>query len=148
IKIRARWNSAEITPATREHVFAPMSRRRRLRTSSERLVAKMVTNPQPRVDIEWDTTAIFTIQINTRQDRTNANKFRVRSFQPSLAPANASSDPWKVRGRRWPQPSMPGPFRQAYLDVKGEQSLEQLGLAIKMMLAEPAARHLFAAVLE
>jgi hypothetical protein len=43
---------------------------------------------------------------------------------------------------------MPGPFRQAYLDVKGEQSLEQLGLAIKMMLAKPAARNLFAAVLE
>jgi len=34
------------------------------------------------------------------------------------------------------------------LDVKGEQSLEQLGLAIKMMLAEPAARYLFAAVLK
>ena len=43
---------------------------------------------------------------------------------------------------------MPGPFRQAYLDVKGEQSIEQLGLAIKMMLAEPAARYLFAAVLK
>jgi hypothetical protein len=47
-----------------------------------------------------------------------------------------------------PQPSMPGPFRLVYLDVKGEQSLEQLGLAIKMMLAEPAARSLFAAVFE
>ena len=56
--------------------------------------------------------------------------------------------PVDSRGRRWPQPSMPGPFRQAYLDVKGEQSLEQLGLAIKMMLAEPAARYLFAAVLK
>src|SRR6516164_5816596 len=44
--------------------------------------------------------------------------------------------------------SLPGPFRQAYLDVKGEQSLEQLGLAIKMMLAEPAARYLFPAVLK
>jgi hypothetical protein len=43
---------------------------------------------------------------------------------------------------------MPGPFRQVYLDVKGEQSIEQLGLTIKMMLAEPAARNLFAAVLE
>ena len=42
---------------------------------------------------------------------------------------------------------MPGPFRQVYLDVKGEQSIEQLRLAIKMMLAEPAARYLFAAVL-
>src|SRR5262249_15386552 len=50
--------------------------------------------------------------------------------------------------RHGPQPSMPGPFRQAYLDVKGEQSLEQLGLAIKMKLAEPAARYLFAAVFE
>src|SRR5215469_7660936 len=46
--------------------------------------------------------------------------------------------------QRWPQDSMPSPFRQVYLDVKGEQSLEQLGLAIKMMLAEPAARYLFA----
>jgi hypothetical protein len=43
---------------------------------------------------------------------------------------------------------MPGPFRQVYLDVKGEQSIEQLRLAIKMMLAEPAARKFFAAVLE
>src|SRR6516165_1804754 len=42
---------------------------------------------------------------------------------------------------------MPGASRRVYLDVKGEQSLEQLGLAIKMMLAEPAARYLFAAVL-
>jgi hypothetical protein len=47
-----------------------------------------------------------------------------------------------------PQPSMPGPFRQIYLDVKGEQSIEQLRLAIKMMLAVPAARNLSAAVLE
>src|SRR5262249_5277981 len=54
----------------------------------------------------------------------------------------------KSRGPRWPQPSMPGPFRQVYLDVKGEQSIEQLRLAIKMMLAEPAARKFFAAVLE
>ena len=53
-----------------------------------------------------------------------------------------------VTGQSWPQPSMPGPFRQVYLDVKGEQSIEQLCLAIKMMLAEPAARNLFAAVLE
>src|SRR6516162_8798929 len=72
------------------------------------------------------------IQINTRQDRTKrietaANKFRVRCLQLSLAPANASLGPWRDR----PQPSMPGPSRQAYLDVKGEQSLEQLGLAIK-----------------
>ena len=43
---------------------------------------------------------------------------------------------------------MPGPLRQVYLDVKGEQSLEQLGFAIEMMLAEPAARYLFAAVLK
>jgi hypothetical protein len=43
---------------------------------------------------------------------------------------------------------MPAPFRQVYLDVKGEQSIEQLGLAIKTMLTEPAARYLFAAVLE
>jgi hypothetical protein len=74
--------------------------------------------------------------------------FRVRCFQSSLAPANAWSDPGKVTGQRWPQPSMPGPFRQVYLDVKGEQSIEQLRLAIKMMLAEPAARKFFAAVLE
>jgi hypothetical protein len=47
-----------------------------------------------------------------------------------------------------PQPSMPGPFRQVYLDVKGEQPIEQLRLAIKMMVAETAARNLFAAVLE
>jgi hypothetical protein len=59
-----------------------------------------------------------------------------------------ASDPGKVTGQRWPQPSMPGPFRRVYLDVKGEQSIEQLGLAIKMMLAEPAAWNLFAAVLE
>src|SRR5262249_54682497 len=85
--------------------------------SSERLVAKMVTNPQPRVDIEWDTTAIFTIQINTRQDRTNVNKFRVRCFQPSLAPTNASSDAWKVTGRHWPQPSMPRPLPPPYPHV-------------------------------
>src|SRR5262249_8238669 len=92
---------------------------------------------------------IFAIQINTCRDRTKragtaANKFRVRCFQPSLAPAM----PRRTRGKSGPQPSMPGLFRQAYLDVKGEQSLEQLGLAIKMMLAEPAARYLFAAVLE
>ena len=43
-------------------------------------------------------------------------------------------------------PSMPGPFRPVYLDVKGEQSLEQLGLAIKMMLAERAPWNRFAAV--
>jgi hypothetical protein len=43
---------------------------------------------------------------------------------------------------------MPGTFRPVYVDVKGEQSLEQLGLAIKMMLAEPAARNFFAAVFE
>ncbi len=72
----------------------------------------------------------------------------VRCFQPRLAPTNASSDPRKITGQRWPQPSMAGPFRQVYLDVKREQSIEQLGLAIKMMLAEPAARNLFAAVLE
>jgi hypothetical protein len=59
-----------------------------------------------------------------------------------------SSDPGKVTGQRWPQPSMPSPFRQIYLDVKGEQSIEQLGLTIKMMLAEPAARNLFGALLE
>ena len=41
---------------------------------------------------------------------------------------------------------MPGPFRPVYLDVKGEQSLEQLGLAIKMMLAERAPWNCFAAV--
>src|SRR5436190_14654331 len=69
-------------------------------------------------------------------------------FQSSLALANASSDPGKVTGPRWPQPSMPGPFRQVYLDVKGEQSLEQLGLTIKMMLAKPAPWNLFAAVFE
>jgi hypothetical protein len=38
-----------------------------------------------------------------------------------------------------PQASMSGPFRAVYVDVEGEQSLEQLGLPIKMMLAEPAA---------
>ncbi len=96
---------------------------------------------------------IFAIQINPSRDRTKrigttVNKFRVRCFQSSLAPANASSDPGKVTGQSWPQPSMPGPFRQVYLDVKGEQSIEQLRLAIKMMLAEPAARKFFAAVLE
>jgi hypothetical protein len=47
-----------------------------------------------------------------------------------------------------PQASMPGPLRPVYLDIEGEQSLEQLGLAIKMILAEPAARNLFAAVFE
>jgi hypothetical protein len=61
---------------------------------------------------------------------------------------HASSDPGKVTGQRWPQPSMPSPFRQIHLDVKGEQSIEQLGLTIKMMLAEPAARNLFVALLE
>jgi hypothetical protein len=45
-----------------------------------------------------------------------------------------------------PQPLMPGSFRPVYMDLKGKQSLEQLGLAIKMLLAEPAARSLFAAV--
>lgn len=75
-------------------------------------------------------------------------EFRVRCFQSSMAPSNASSDPGKVTGQRWPQPSMPSPFRQIYLDVKGEQSIEQLGLTIKMMLAEPAARNLFGALLE
>src|SRR5262249_31927621 len=45
---------------------------------------------------------IFAIQINTRQDRTKRietapNKFRVRCFQLSLAPANASLGPWRVR---------------------------------------------------
>jgi hypothetical protein len=40
------------------------------------------------------------------------------------------------------------PLPTGHLDVKGEQSIEQLGLAIKMMLAEPAARYLFAAVLK
>ena len=95
---------------------------------------------------------IFAIQINTCQDRTKrvgaaVNKFRVRCFQSSLA-LQMPRGPGKVTGQRWPQPSMPGPFRQVYLDVKGEQSIEQLGLAIKMMLAEPAARNLFAAVLE
>jgi hypothetical protein len=54
----------------------------------------------------------------------------------------------QVTGQHWPQPSMPSPFRQIYLDVKGEQSIEQLGLTIKMMLAEPAARNLFGALLE
>jgi hypothetical protein len=61
---------------------------------------------------------------------------------------SASSAFGSGTGPRWPQPSMPGPFRQVYLDVKGEQSIEQLRLAIKMMLAEPAARKFFAAVLE
>jgi hypothetical protein len=37
---------------------------------------------------------------------------------------------------------MPSPLRQVYLDVKGKQSIEQLGLAIKMMFTEPAARNL------
>ena len=64
------------------------------------------------------------------------------------SPAKCLSDPGKVTGPRWPQPSMPSPFRQVYLDVKGEQSIEQLRLAIKMMLAEPAVRNLFAAVFE
>ena len=43
---------------------------------------------------------------------------------------------------------MPSLFRQVYLDIKGEQAIEQRGLAIKMMLAEPAAENLFAAVLK
>src|SRR4029453_1924764 len=58
---------------------------------------------------------------------TTANKFRVRGFQSSLAPANASSDPGKSQGARWPQPSMPSPLRQVYLDVKGERS-EDFGI--------------------
>jgi hypothetical protein len=65
------------------------------------LVTKMVANRSPRAGIERDGTA-------------------VRYFQSSLAPANASSDPGKVTGQRWPQHSMSGPFRQVYLDVKGE----------------------------
>jgi hypothetical protein len=43
---------------------------------------------------------------------------------------------------------MPGSFRPVYVDVKGEQSLEQLGLAVKMMPAESAARNFFTAVFE
>jgi hypothetical protein len=43
---------------------------------------------------------------------------------------------------------MPGSFRRVYVDVKGKQSVEQLGLAIRILLAEPAARNLFAAVFE
>jgi hypothetical protein len=86
----------------------------------------------------------------TRQNRTvrPLANFECGAFNQASHPANASSDPAKVTGQRWPQPSMPSPFRQGYLDVKGEQSIEQLRLAIKMMLAEPAARKFFAAVLE
>jgi hypothetical protein len=47
-----------------------------------------------------------------------------------------------------PQASMLGSFRPVYVDLKGEQSLEQLGLAIKMMPAESAARNFFTAVFE
>jgi hypothetical protein len=43
---------------------------------------------------------------------------------------------------------MPGSSRPVCVDVKGKQSLEQLGLAIKMLLADPVARNLFAAVFE
>jgi hypothetical protein len=96
---------------------------------------------------------IFAIQINTCQDRTKrvgttANKFRVRCFQSSLAPANASLDPGKATGQRWPQLSMPSAFRKVYLDIERERSIEQLNLAIKMVPAEPAVRHLFAAALQ
>ena len=79
--------------------------------------------------------------------QNNMGGKRISSSVLSIMPANASSGPWRVGGC-WPQPSMPGPFRQAYLDVKGEQSLEQLDLAIKMMLAEPTARYLFPPVLK
>jgi hypothetical protein len=47
-----------------------------------------------------------------------------------------------------PQASMSGPFRAVNVDVKGEQSLEQFGLAIKMRPAESAARNFFTAVFE
>jgi len=61
---------------------------------------------------------------------------------------DASSDPGKVTSGASRSLQCRAPFRQVYLDVKGEQSIEQLCLAIRMMLAEPAARNLFGAVLE
>lgn len=48
-----------------------------------------------------------------------------------------------LQASQLPQRLTPGFFRPVYVDVKGQQSLEQLGLAIKMLLAEPAARDLF-----
>jgi hypothetical protein len=43
---------------------------------------------------------------------------------------------------------MPNTFRKVYADIEREQSIEQLGLAIKMVLPEPAVRHLFAPALQ
>jgi hypothetical protein len=113
----------------------------------------MVTNTGPRAAIERDETARPAAFPNTNQHLRGQNKTSRNGHQQIssavLSPSsNASSDPGKVTGQRWPQPSMPSRLRQIYLDVKGEQSIEQLGLTIKMMLAEPAARNLFGAVLE
>ncbi len=40
------------------------------------------------------------------------------------------------------------PSSEFYCNVEGQQSIEQGGLAVKMMLAEPIAWHLFATVFE
>ena len=44
--------------------------------------------------------------------------------------------------------SMPGALQRIYCNVEGQQSIEQGRLAVKMMLAEPIAWHLFAAMFE
>ena len=116
----------------------------------------MVTNTGPRADIERDGTARAADFRNTNQHLSEQNETGRNGYQQIssavllIKPRTCKClvGPGKVTGPRWPQPSMPGPFRQVYLDVKGEQSIEQLRLAIKMMLAEPAARKFFAAVLE
>jgi hypothetical protein len=89
----------------------------------------------------------FIIQAGTEQYGDNRISSAVLSIKPRTDECLVVIRV-KFTGRRWPQPSMSGPFRPVYPDVKGEQSVEQLGLAIKMMLAEPSARSLFAAVFE
>jgi hypothetical protein len=89
----------------------------------------------------------FIIQAGTEQYGGNRIWSAVLSIKPRTDECLVVTRV-KFTGQRWPQPSMSGPFRPVYLDVKGEQSVEQLGLAIKMMLAEPSARSLFAAVFE
>src|SRR5262245_57138025 len=74
------------------------------------------------------------------------NKFRVLSTKPRTCKCLVG--PVESQGVALAAAFNAGPLPTGLPDVKGEQSLEQLGLAIKMMLAEPTARYLFAAVLK
>ena len=71
-----------------------------------------------------------------------------RAGQKDMRHCKCLVGPSKVTGQRWRQPSMPSTFRKVYADIEREQSIEQLGLAIKMVLPEPAVRHVFAPALQ